>query len=136
MSSPSQMEHAARIRTRDAQWLAAAAQRDLDGMMAIYAADAEELQPGLPPLAGHAAIRRFYQGLLDRFPRCRHEFEPRAVTVAAAADLAVVQGIYRFLADTRRPDEVQVGKFLGVWVHREQDWWLLRNISNADHPGP
>jgi ketosteroid isomerase-like protein len=53
------LAHAARIRARDAQWLAAAARRDLDGMMAIYATDAEELQPGLPSIAGREAIRRF-----------------------------------------------------------------------------
>lgn len=130
----SHADHAARIRERDAGWLAAVARRDLDGMMAIYAADAEELQPGLPTIVGRPAIRRFYRELLERFPRLRHEFDPHSVTVAAAADLAVVQGAYRFIADTHQPEQAEVGKFLGVWVHREDDWWLLRNISNADRP--
>jgi ketosteroid isomerase-like protein len=48
-------EHAARIRALDAQ---AAARRDFDGMMAIYAPEAQEVLPGTPPVIGREVWRR------------------------------------------------------------------------------
>lgn len=127
--------HVARIRALDAQWLEAAARRDLDGMMAIYAPDARELLPDLPPVIGTAAIRAFYATLMSRLPRFAHHFEAHEITVGEAGDLAVVHGTYRFTADTRRPAQTQTGKFVGVWRHLEGDWRLAINISNAD-PAP
>ena len=47
---------AARIRALDETWKAAADRRDLDGMMAIYAPDAQELLPDMPPIVGREAI--------------------------------------------------------------------------------
>jgi uncharacterized protein (TIGR02246 family) len=125
---------AARIRSLDDAWAAAAARRDLDGMMAIYASDAEELIPGSPPIVGHDAIRQFYRNLLDRLPRFVHHFEPETITVAESRDLAVVRGWYRFTADTLDPDRVQIGKFVGVWGRRSGEWRLLMNISNSSQP--
>lgn len=101
-------------------------------MMAIYAPDAKELLPHMPALIGREAIRAFYRSLMDRFPRFRHEFEPQEIIVANSGDVAVVRGTYQFRADTARSDQTQTGKFVGVWRHRDDDWRLLMNISNAD----
>jgi uncharacterized protein (TIGR02246 family) len=130
--------HAARIRALDQQWLEATARRDLDGMMAIYAPDARELLPDLPPLIGTAAIRDFYSKLMGQLPRFAHHFDVQEITVSAAGDLAVVQGSYRFTPDTQLPSQVQSGKFVGVWRRRDGDWRLAINISNSDpaSPGP
>jgi len=125
---------AERIRALDRAWADAAARRDLDGMMAIYAPDAQELLPGMPPVVGLEGIRRFYAGLIEQFPRFLHEFEPETITVAGSRDLAVVRGSYRFVPDGLRPEQAQAGKFVGVWGLREGDWRLLLNISNSDHP--
>ncbi len=65
MNSTSPEQHAARIHALDETWKAAAAQRDLDGMMAIYAPDAQELLPDMPPIVGRDAIREFYRGVLE-----------------------------------------------------------------------
>jgi uncharacterized protein (TIGR02246 family) len=105
--------HVARIRALDAQWLEAAARRDLDGMMATYAPEAQELLPDTPPLVGRAAISAFFGRLLAEPPRFSHDFEARSVLVAGACDLAVVQGSYRFTPDTRQA-VVHRGKFVGV----------------------
>jgi uncharacterized protein (TIGR02246 family) len=125
-------QHSARILALDDAWMAAAAQRDLDGMMAIYAADAQELLPDMQPVVGRDAIRAFYRGLIESMPRFANRFEPHEVIVAQSGDLAVVRGSYRFTADTNRPEAVQTGKFLGVWRYREGDWRLQMNISNAN----
>jgi uncharacterized protein (TIGR02246 family) len=94
-------EHIHRIRTLDAQWLAAAARRDLDGMMEIYAPDARELLPDVPPLIGKKAIRGFYANLMEQMPRFAHHFDAQEITVGAAGDLAVVRGTYRFIPDVQ-----------------------------------
>lgn len=125
--------HAARIRALDQQWLEAAARRDLDGMMAIYAPDARELLPGLPPLIG-TSIRAFYGNLMEQLPRFAHQFDAQEITVSAAGDLAVVQGRYRFTPDTQLPRQVYAGKFVGVWRRLGGDWRLAINISNSDPP--
>ena len=127
---------AERIRALDEAWAAAAARRDLNGMMAIYAPAARELLPGCPAIVGREAIRQFYAGLIQQFPRFAHHFELEAITVAQSGDLAVVRGSYRFTADTLKPEQVQVGKFVGVWSSWGGDWRLVLNISNSDHPTP
>ena len=121
-----------RILALDESWKASADRRDLDGMLAIYASDAQELLPGVAPIVGRDAIRDFYRGLIEAFPRFTHRFDAEEVVVAASGDLAVVRGTYRFVPDTRVPDEFQAGKFVGVWRHREGDWRLQVNISNGD----
>lgn len=132
MASDDAARHADAIRALDERWKAAADRRDLDGMMAIYAEDAQELLPGMPPIVGREAIREFYRELLERFPRLEHEFEPEEIQVADSGDLAVVRGTFRFTADTSRPDEVQSGKFVGVWRRRDGEWRLVINISNGN----
>jgi len=67
---------AARIRTLDEEWSAAAARRDLDGMMVIYATDAGELLPGMPAVVVREAIRDFHRKLIGRLPDFAHEFAP------------------------------------------------------------
>lgn len=126
--------HVERIRELDESWLAATRRRDLDGMMAIYAPDAQELLPGLPAVGGRDAIREFYRQLIASLPRFDYAFAIDEVTIAESADLAVARGSYRFTYDDAKPDEVDVGKFVGVWVFHSGDWRLQLNISNSDVP--
>jgi len=132
MNSTSRDQHIEQIRALDEAWKAASAQRDLEGMMAIYAPDAQELLPDMLPIVGRDAIREFYRGLIEALPRFAHQFEAHEIIVAESGDLAVVRGSYRFSADTLRPTEVQAGKFVGIWRRRDGDWRLQMNISNSD----
>ena len=84
------------------------------------------------PIVGRDAIREFYRGLIEAYPRFAHQFEAHEIIVAASSDLAVVRGSYRFTADTLRPTELQTGKFVGIWRRRDEDWRLQMNISNSD----
>jgi uncharacterized protein (TIGR02246 family) len=122
----------ARIRAIDDGWKRAAAARDLDGMMSIYAPDAQELLPDLPPVVGRAAIRAFYEQMLEQLPRCAHDFRIQNVVVSEAADIAVTQGEYRFVPDSQRPQDARTGKFAAVWRRRDGDWRLQMNITCAD----
>jgi uncharacterized protein (TIGR02246 family) len=134
MTSQEADRHAARIRELDEAWKQAAERHDLDGMMAIYAADARELPAGMPDIVGRDAIRAFYQELLDSFPRFSNEFTVEEIVVSASNDLAVAHGTYRFTPDTDQPGTSQAGKFVGVWRRLDGDWRLAMNISNSGEP--
>lgn len=124
--------HVERIRALDEAWLDAARRHDLDAMVAIYAPDATELLPGEAALVGRDAIREFYRGLLERYPRLDPTLSMDEVTIAESGDLAVVRGSYRFALDTAKPDAIDAGKFVGVWIFTGGDWRLMINISNSD----
>lgn len=132
MSSADSQVHSARIRELDEGWKVAAANRDLDGMMAIYAEDAQELMPGVPAITGRDSIRAFYVNVLDQLPRFKHELSMHEIIVANSADLAVVVGSYKYTPDTNRPSEVHSGKLISVWRNRDGDWRLLKNIASSD----
>ncbi len=100
-------------------------------MIAIYADDAQELLPGLAPIVGREAIRKFYAEVLAQLPHCAYAFEAHDTIVAESADLAVVRGAYRFTPDERWPENSQTGKFIGIWRRQDDDWRLLLNMSNA-----
>jgi len=104
----------------------------IDGMMAIYAADARELLPGMPLLQGIDDIREFYRGLIKNYPRFSNEFDAQEIIISESGDLAVIQGTFRFTADKQFPDEVQTGKYVGVWKYQNGDWRLKMNVSNND----
>jgi ketosteroid isomerase-like protein len=86
----------------------------------------------MPPIAGRDAIRAFYVGILEQLPRFKHEFQMHEIIVAESGDLAVALGSYRFTPDTSRPAEVQTGKLIGIWRHRDGDWRLQVNMANSD----
>ncbi len=69
---------------------------------------------------------------MDQLPHWLHQFTAHEVIVAESGDLAVVRGAYRFTPDSQHPDVVHVGKFIGVWRHRDGDWRLQMNMSNED----
>lgn len=125
---------AERIRELEESWFTSARVRDLDGMLAIYAPEPCELWPGQPALVGRTAIRDFYSQLLDDFPRFQQNFVMDEVIIAESGDLAVVRGTYQFTPDERRPDDVEIGKFVAVWIFHSGDWRLHTNISNSDAP--
>ena len=124
--------HVERIRALDDSWVAAVRRRDLDGMMAIYAPEAQELLPGQLPLIGREAIRDFYRQQLETLPRFDHASAIEEAMIAESGDLAVVRGSYRFTFDEDSPEEFDVGKFVEIWVYVSGDWRLQINISNSD----
>jgi uncharacterized protein (TIGR02246 family) len=124
--------HVERIRELDDSWVAAVRRRDLEGMMTIYASDAQELLPGLPVLIGRDVVRDFYRRQLETLPRFDHAFAIEEAMIAESGDIAVVRGSYRFTFDEDIPEEFDVGKFVRVWVYVSGDWRLQVTISNSD----
>jgi uncharacterized protein (TIGR02246 family) len=134
MDQLSATRYADRIRELNDSWLAAARRKDLEGMMAMYAPDAQELMPGQPAIVGRDAIREQYRRLIAEFPRFHHTLALDEITIAESGDLAVARGSYRFLFDDRIPDRVDTGKLVSVWVYLTGDWRLQVIISNSDIP--
>jgi uncharacterized protein (TIGR02246 family) len=126
--------HADRIRELNESWLAAARRRDLDGMMAMYAPDAQELMPAQPAVVGREAIRELYRQLITKSPRFGHAVSMDEVTIAESGDLAVVRGSYRFTYDENNPEVVDIGKLVSIWVYLLGDWKLELIIANSDIP--
>lgn len=126
--------HADRIRELNESWLEAARRKDLDGMMAVYAPDAQELMPGQPAVVGREAIRELYQELIAKSPRFNHAVAFEEVMIAESGDLAVVRGAYRFTMDTNEPEREEIGKLVSVWVYLTGDWRISLIIANSDNP--
>jgi uncharacterized protein (TIGR02246 family) len=123
-----------RIRALEDQWRNAAARRDFAGMAAIYAPDAREMLPGMPAIVGRDSIAAFFRALYAQHPRFVHRFVPDTIDVAAAGDLAVARGSYRFTPDSLAPEVYDAGKFVGVWTRERGAWLVALDISNSDRP--
>src|SRR2546430_17272969 len=117
MDQSSATRQADRIRELNESWLAASRRKDLDGMMAIYAPDAQELPPGQPAVVGRDAIRELYRQLITDFPRFNHMFALDEVTIAESGDLAVVRGSGRLLGARQRRNPDHTGQPLAGWAH-------------------
>src|SRR4051812_24339383 len=66
--------------------------RDLDGLMALYAPDAPPVLPGGPVLTGTAAIREAYAGLIEMGGR----MTIRSRYAIEAGDLAVLSNEWSY----------------------------------------
>jgi heme-degrading monooxygenase HmoA/ketosteroid isomerase-like protein len=79
----------AAVRAIAARWLACFARRDLDGLLALYAADAIHTSPKIRArhpdtggaIRGQAAMRAWWQDAFDRLPSMR--YEPTSITADA-----------------------------------------------------
>jgi uncharacterized protein (TIGR02246 family) len=134
MDQLSVSRHLDRIRELQESWLAAARHRDLDGMMIVYAPDAQELMPGQPAVVGRDALRELYRQLIAKFPRFNHALAMDEITIAESGDLAVLRGSYRFTFDEHAPERVDIGKLVSVWVYLAGDWRIQLVIANSDIP--
>ncbi|MFT7840529.1 nuclear transport factor 2 family protein [Saccharothrix sp. BKS2] len=82
---------------------------DVDGLLDLFAADAEYRRPGYPPLVGREQLARFYGE--DRVIRAgRHSVH---TVVAAGTEVAVTGGFAGVLKDGREVD-LQFADFFSV----------------------
>ena len=80
------------LRTLAERWLQAFNGRDLNGLLALYDADAVHVSPKLRDrqpetrgeIRGVAALRTWWQGAMERLPGLR--YEPLHITCGAEAD--------------------------------------------------
>jgi ketosteroid isomerase-like protein len=84
---------------------------------------------------GRAAFAEFWRGTLE-LPALDFRFEPQAIKVAEAGDLAYDIGTYS-LGYGAAEDRVQDrGKYLVVWEKVGGEWKVMVDIDNSDLPAP
>ena len=122
------------IRKAEADWAAAWAEKDIDGIMNHYADDAFVEMAGVPIISGKDAIRSLHkQGIMDR--NLALLFAPTQIEVSKGGDLAYARGVYTVTktdATSKRPVTVK-GKY--VVVYRKQadgHWKAIHDINNRD----
>jgi steroid delta-isomerase-like uncharacterized protein len=84
-----------------AHWESAFAERDLQGLSALYADDAILESPIVGSISGREAVTKTTLALLEAFPDAKYTTEPPVIDGTRAAVAAVVEGTH-------------VGAFLGV----------------------
>jgi uncharacterized protein (TIGR02246 family) len=111
------------IAAADSAFAAAANSGDVDGVAAVYAANAALLPPNLPPQKGRAAIRSFWGGFLNAYTV---RFELDSDAIEGRGDLAYNLGHYRFTAVPKAksdPGVADEGKFLEILKRQPDGSW-------------
>jgi uncharacterized protein (TIGR02246 family) len=126
------------VKDTEVQWNQDWASRDLDKIMAHYAADAVLMVPFAPPSVGAAAIREGNKAMASD-PVTSLKFTASKVEVAKSGDIAWTQGSYTLtLTD---PQSKQVIKDHGSYVttYRKQPdgtWKAVADIATSEVPPP
>lgn len=124
----------AELRDYAARWQAAYNAGDVDGLTALYAADAVRFA-GNSLTEGSDAIREQFVTAFENNPGAQIAIE--VSRVEDSGDFAHVQGSWTFTATPEGATEPMsfTGKFLGAY-HRQADgsWVAMVDASNADTP--
>ena len=124
----------ARLLERDSEWSRAASEgHDIERILSFWTDDAVILAPGLPTVAGKAALRQYVQDSM-RIPGFRISWTSSDVAFSPDGNLAYMFG--RNSITMNGPDGTQTttkGRGITIW-RRESDrqWRCAVDIWNAD----
>ena len=121
------------IRELEMRWSDAAAQKDLDAIMAFYAPEGAAVWPDAPAAHGAAAIRAAWVELL-KTPGLALHFTPERIDVANAGDIAVDFGSVESEFDGPQGRVKDVAKYLVVWQKLNGTWKVLYDSFNSNRP--
>jgi uncharacterized protein (TIGR02246 family) len=110
------------------------AAKDSAGTAAMYASDGELLQPGMDPLTGPEAIRKF----LDSFGDVRIESATMtADSTEVFGDRALQWGAYaqRVVPSGQQAADYK-GRFVIEWTRQGKGAWLIRRLLVQPSPPP
>jgi ketosteroid isomerase-like protein len=123
-----------RLLRRDAEWAQSAAEgRDVERILSYWTEDAVVLPPGLPAVAGKAALRQYVEGSM-RIPGFRITWESKDVTLSPDGQLAYM--FSRNAVTVNAPDGTPItteGRAVTIW-RREPDgeWRCAVDVWNAE----
>jgi ketosteroid isomerase-like protein len=121
-----------RLQQRQAGFLAALAERDVERTVAHFADDAVLHIANMPAIQGRAAIERFY-GNVFRFLAASDPVAERT-RVSSGGDMAYTLGrVTNTFAGEQGPVE-HTGKFTLVWEKRDGEWWVAVYGVSSDRP--
>lgn len=121
------------IRDLDTQFGAAAAKKDAEAAVALYASDATILAPDAPPAKGTEAIRAAWTEFL-KTPGLAINIVPEKICVAFAGDLATDVGRFEMESDSPQGHLKSVFKYLEVWRKTNGQWKVIYDTWNANAP--
>lgn len=109
-------------------WLGSFNGGDVDGLVLMYAADAEILPPDEPVIAGAEAVTEFWQAYRPGQVR----IEVGEVDSRKIGEYWLREGAYK----AQFPDEGEprVGKFIELWKNENGNWLLYRQMWNRNAP--
>jgi uncharacterized protein (TIGR02246 family) len=115
----------AAIRRTDADWLAAASARDLNRVLPFWTDDATIVTPGMPPIVGKDAIRKYVSGAFAT-PGFSITWKTEKVEVSQSGDLAYSTGTDRISLNT--PDGKSVteeNRGVAIWKKQVDGSWRV-----------
>ena len=115
----------AAIRRTDADWLAAASARDLNRVLPFWADDATIVTPGMPPIVGKDAIRKYVSGAFAT-PGFSITWKTEKVEVSQSGDLAYSTGTDRISLNS--PDGKSVteeNRGVAIWKKQVDGSWKV-----------
>jgi ketosteroid isomerase-like protein len=123
----------ARLLRRDAEWLAAASEgRDVERILAFWTDDAVVLPPGLPAVAGKAALREYVEGSM-RIPGFKISWTSTDVAFSPDGNLAYMfsQNAVTMNAPDGTPHTTE-GRAVTIWRQEpDGEWRCAVDIWNA-----
>ena len=137
MTSRSSATDANAIRQMFAAFVAAKLARDVERELSFVTDDAVYMPPGMPDVAGRAALRVWWTSREAADSLEVFELDPGEIVVAG--DLAYSRGTSTSRFRNRRTGQTsnQVVRHLDI-LRRQQDgqWLILRHIRNSSGPTP
>jgi ketosteroid isomerase-like protein len=123
-----------RLLRRDAEWAQVASEgRDVDRILSYWTDDAVVLPPGLPPVAGKAALRQYVEGSM-RVPGFRITWESKDVALSPDGHLAYM--FSRSAVTMDAPDGAPTtseGRAVTIWrMESDGEWRCAVDIWNAE----
>ena len=127
---PSAANDEATIRGLDSAWAKAAADKNVDQAIAVYADDATIFDPGEPMATGKTAIRASWTTLLGT-PGSTITWGPDKIDVSG--DRAVDIGTYTLIAnDKAGKPQTTKARYVVVWGrHADGTWKVLVDVTTT-----
>jgi ketosteroid isomerase-like protein len=122
----------AAIRKIDVAWSHAAETKDLDAVVAPYAADGSVLPFNAPMATGTAAIRQVWSSLMSK-PGYSLRFAPTNIVIAASGDMAWEVGTFELKLNDAQGNPMTIpGKYVVTWKKLGGTWEVAADIFNTD----
>jgi len=131
-ASAIQKDSAARLKSLEAEFMKAAAQKGSAGYMSYYAGDAVELPNGGNAIQGKDHIAQG-MGFLDQGNKLT--WTPEFADMAASGDLGYTYGTYVFTSKDKDKDGnpvIEYGKYTTIWKkQKDGSWKVVLDMGNA-----
>jgi ketosteroid isomerase-like protein len=125
-----------RLLERDAEWAAAAsAGRDVDAILSYWTEDAVVMPPGMPSIAGKAALREYVEASMQ-IPGFKITWTSKDVTFSPDGNLAYMFSRNALTISVEGVPVTTEGRAVTIWRREPDDEWRCAvDIWNAEPAG-